>query len=163
MKPMTDSPLPTLGRFIRGAKSRIPINLKNFVIKQLLALGLIALAATTARAGELKKDYFSATKLGAWAEYKVEASDGSKWTSTDERQADDDARVVVEESVKISAGAGAGTESKNIYVLPKGFNLTRDWLSYGKFTEKMTMKFGTTVMPVADATLGAIKRRRRII
>ena len=126
--------------------------------KPLLTLGWIALAATIARAGELKKDYFGATKEGTWAEYKVEASDGSKWTSTDQRQTDDDGRVVVEETVKISTGPGAGTESKNIYVMPKGFDLARDWLSYGKFTEKMTMKFGTTVMPVAEATLEAIKK-----
>jgi len=117
-----------------------------------------AIAATTARAGELKKDYFGATKEGAWAEYKVEASDGSKWTSTDQRQPDEDGQIVVEESVKFTAGAGAGTESKNLYTLPKGFNLTRDWLSYGKFTEKMTMKYGTTVMPVAAATLEVIKK-----
>ncbi len=123
-----------------------------------MTLGLIAIAATTARAGELKKDYFGATIAGAWAEYETEASDGSKWTSTDQRQADDDGHVVVEESVKITAGAGAGTDSKNIYMLPKGFNLTRDWLSYGKFTEKMTMKFGTTVMPVAEGTLEAIRK-----
>jgi hypothetical protein len=126
--------------------------------KQLLTLGLIAIAATTVRAGELKKDYFGATKPGAWAEYKIEASDGSKWTSTDQRQADDDGHVVVEESLKFTAGAGAGTESKNIYVFPQGFNLTRDWLSYAKFTEKMTMKYGATEMPVAATTLDAIKK-----
>ena len=126
--------------------------------KPLLTLGLIAIAATTVRAGELKKDYFGATKPGAWAEYKVEASDGSKWTSTNQRQPDDDGHIVVEESLKFTAGPGVGSESKNIYTMPKGFNLTRDWLSYAKFTEKMTMKYGETVMPVAAPTLEAIKK-----
>src|ERR1700759_5587991 len=96
--------------------------------KQLLTVGLMAVAATTTRAGDFKKDYFGATKEGAWAEYKIDASGDSKWTSTTRRQADDDGRPVIEESLKFTAGPGAGTDSKNIYVFPKSFNLTRDWL-----------------------------------
>ena len=126
--------------------------------KHIMMLGLATTAGAALCAGELKHDYFGATTVGAWAEYSNEASEGQKWISKDQRRSDDDGQTVVEESVKIAAGAGAGTESKNIYTYPKGFNLARDWLSQGRFTEKMTMQFGTTVMPVDAATLGAIKK-----
>ncbi len=115
-------------------------------------------AVVAVRAGELKKDYFGATKPGAWAEYKMESSDGTRSASSSQRNADEDGHVVVVESVKIQAGAGAGTEVKNTFVLPKDFNLARDWLSYGKFTEKMTMKYGEMVMAVDANTLAAIKK-----
>ena len=126
--------------------------------KYMLMIVMIAGVAAVAGAGELKKEYFGATKQGAWATYTLEASDGTKSESSSQRNADEDGHVVVEESVKITAGVGVGTESKNTYMLPKKFNISADWLSYGKFTEKMTMKYGTMVMPVNDTTLAAIKK-----
>jgi hypothetical protein len=126
--------------------------------KHVLFLGLAMAIGLSLHAGDLKKDYFGATKSGAWAEYGNKSSDGQEWTSTDRRQADDGGQIVVEESVRVTAGAGAGTDSKNIYTFPKSFNLAHDWLSEGKFIGKMTMQYGTTVMPVAEATLDAIKK-----
>lgn len=121
------------------------------------SVALIA-AALPLCAGELRKDYFGATTPGAWAEYRLESSDGTKSTSTSRRMADEDGHVVVEEGVKIEAGPGAGADVKNTFVLPKGFNLARDWLSHGKFTEKMTMKYGSVEMPVDATTLEAIRK-----
>ena len=126
--------------------------------KYILMIVLIGAAVTAAPAGELKKDYFVETNPGAWAEYKLETADGIKYLSSSQRNADEDGHVVVEETVKIKTGPGAPMESKNTFVLPKNFNITRDWLSYGKFTEKMKMKTGSVVMPVDATTLDAIKK-----
>jgi hypothetical protein len=126
--------------------------------KYLLLMGLILSLASGASAGELKKDYFLATKPGAWAQYTLVTTDGTKGLSSSQRNPDVDGQVAVEESMKIQAGPGAGTESKNQYVLQKDFNLNRDWLSFGKFAEKMRMKAGSFDMPVDPATLAAIKK-----
>ena len=120
-------------------------------------LALSCCVAIAATAGELKKDYFGATPPGAWAQYDLTSSDGTKSVSSSERKPDEDGRVVIEEAVKIKAGAGAGTESKTFHTMPKGFNLSRDWLSYGVQTEKMTMQYGSVTMPIDATTLAAIK------
>jgi len=119
---------------------------------------LIGAAVTRAPAGELKKDYFVETKPGAWAEYKLQTADGIKYSSSSQRNADEDGHVVIEEIVKIETGPGSPMESKNTFVLPKNFNIARDSLSYGKFTEKMKMQAGSMEMPVDAATLDAIKK-----
>ena len=126
--------------------------------KYLLMLMLIGSAVTSATAGELKKDYFVATNPGAWAEYKLETADGIKYLSSSQRNADEDGQVVVEEIMKIKTGQGAPMESNNTFVLQKHFNIARDWLSYGKFTEKMKMKSGGVEMPVDANTLDVIKK-----
>ncbi|MBI5523670.1 MAG: hypothetical protein HY910_13670 [Desulfarculus sp.] len=126
--------------------------------KYLLLIAFILLAVTGAQAGELQKDYFAATKPGAWATYQLDTSDGTKARSSSQREADQGGQVVVEEVMKIQAGPGAGTESRNIHVLQKDFNLARDWLSFGKFTEKMRMKGRGYDMPVDPATLATIKK-----
>ena len=123
-----------------------------------LIVPLCVAALVAARAGELNKDYFGATTPGTWAEYQLEASGGTKATSSSQRSADADGHVVLDETTKIQAGPGAGSEAKNTLVMPKDFNLARDWLSYGKFTEKMTMKYGELVMPADATTLEAIKK-----
>lgn len=115
------------------------------------------LAALTVSAGDLKKDYFAATPPGAWAQYDLTSSDGGTSTSSSERKPDQEGRVVVESAVKIKTGAGAGAESKTTHTMPKGFNLARDWLSYGVLTEKMVMQYGSVTMPIDAATLDAIK------
>lgn len=126
--------------------------------KYILLIASILLAVTGVQAGELQKDYFAATKPGAWATYSLETADGTKARSSSQREADQGGQVVVEEVMKIQAGPGAGTESKNIHVLQKDFNLARDWLSFGKFTEKMRMKGTGYDMPVDPATLATIKK-----
>jgi len=119
---------------------------------------VLLFAAFGAGAGELKKDYFGATKPGAWVEQALSSPDGSKSTYTSQRLPDEDGHVVLALSVKVIAGAGAGSESKNICVMPVDFNLARDFLSYGKFTEKMTMEFSGMKMPVDNTTLDAIRK-----
>ncbi|HEY8241024.1 MAG TPA: hypothetical protein VIH35_06235 [Kiritimatiellia bacterium] len=121
-------------------------------------LALFLAASASIHAGELKKDYFGATKVGAWVAQELTSTDGAKSTYTSQRLPDDNGQAVVELSVKVLAGPGAGSESKNTITLPKGFNIARDWLSYGKFTEKMTMAYGDTVMPIDGATLDAIRK-----
>ena len=60
--------------------------------------------------------------------------------------------------VKILAGLGEGAESKNICTMPQNFDLFRDGLNYGKFTEKMVMQFGSMSMPVDETTLEHIRK-----
>jgi hypothetical protein len=124
----------------------------------MLMVSMVTATFVISYAGELKKDYFGATTPGTWAEYQLEASGGTKATSSSQRTADADGHVVLEETTKIQAGPGAGSESKNTLVMPQDFNLARDCLSYGKFTEKMTMKYGDMVMPADATTLEAIKK-----
>lgn len=124
----------------------------------ILTVVLIGTLVTAGRAGELQKEYFAATPPGAWAQYMLVAGDGSKYLSSSQRNADEDGRVVVEESMKGQTGAGAGTESQNVYRMQKQFNIARDWLSYGQFTEKMTMKAGGAEIPIDAATLDTIKK-----
>jgi len=124
----------------------------------ILAMILIGSLVTAGQAGELQKEYFAATPPGAWAQYMLEAGDGSKYLSSSQRNADMDGRVVVEESMKGQSGAVTGTESQNIYLLQKDFKLANDWLSFGKFTEKMTMKAGDADIPIDATTLDAIKK-----
>jgi len=113
--------------------------------------------SSLAYAGELKKDYFGATKPGDWITQELSSPDGSRSTYISTRLPDEDGRVVVELSVKVLKGPGEGSESKNTVHLPSDFNFARDWLSYGKFTEKMSMEYSGTVMPIDDTTLAAIR------
>jgi hypothetical protein len=126
--------------------------------KHLILLVFLAATLSAAHAGELQKDYFMATPPGAWAEYRMEIADGTKFQSTSQRNADENGRIILEEAIKFQAGAGKGTESKTTYVLPQNFNIGKDWLSYGKFTEKMSMKTAGIEMPVDPTTLEAIKK-----
>jgi len=107
--------------------------------------------------GELKKDYFGATKPGDWISQELTSHDGSKSSYLSQRLPDEDGRAVVELTIKALAGAGEGSESKNIVHMPGDFNFARDWLSYGKFTEKMSMEYSGMVMPIDDATLEIIR------
>jgi hypothetical protein len=125
--------------------------------KCILMVVLLGVSVTVALAGELQKKYFVATKPGTWAEYSLEAA-GVKYSSSSQRNADENGHVVIEETVKVQTGPGSGTESKNTFVLPKDFNIADDLLSYGKFTEKMSMKAGSVEMPIDATTLAAIKK-----
>ena len=128
--------------------------MKTFI----LAVILIGSMVMVGQAGELQKEYFAATPPGAWAQYMLEAGDGSKYLSSSQRNPDQDGRVVVEESIKGQSGAAPGTESQNIYLFQQDFKLAHDWLSFGKFTEKMTMKTGGAEIPIDATTLDAIKK-----
>ncbi len=111
----------------------------------------------SASAGDLKKSYFGATKEGAWSQYDLTTKDGTVSVYSYERKPDENGRAVLELEVKTTAGAGAGSESTMTYTMPMGFDLARDGLSYGKFTEKMTMQYGEMVMPVDASTLAVIR------
>lgn len=113
------------------------------------------------RAGELKQRYHDATPPGAWSQYHLTAKDGTVATYSYERKADDHGQVVLELEVKTTAGAGAGSSSTMTYTMPKGFDLGRDGLSYGRFTEKMTMQYGDMVMPVDANTLEVIRNAEK--
>lgn len=103
------------------------------------------------------KEYFGATRPGDWVEQDLTTPDGSRITYITKRLADDDGRVVVETTTKVIAGPGEGSESKSLNTFPADFNFARDWLSNGKFTEKMSMDYGGMVMPIDDATLKIIR------
>ena len=126
----------------------------------LLAAAFVGLAiwdTSIVRAGELEKAYFESTKPGSWAAYVLTSPDGSKSEFTYERQKDDAGRVVLEVRCKVLAGPGADSISKNIYFLTPGFDFARKGLSYGKFTEKLVMKYESIEMPADDATLKVIR------
>lgn len=123
-----------------------------------LSAFLLASSFSAARGGELQKPYFAATKPGAWSEYLLTTTDGAKSSFTYERQPDDEGRVVIEVQVRILAGPGQDSQSKVLYTLAKNFDLDRDGLSYGKFTEKMaTSAGGGPKMNVDAETLGMIR------
>lgn len=128
----------------------------NFVGRFVLTALVLGLAS--AHGAALKKDYFAASTPGAWAAYTVTFTGGGKSTQHTQRLPDEDGHIVVAESVKVLAGSGAGAESKNISTLPKDFAIARDWLSHGKFTEKMKMEFSGTQMTVDENTLAAIRK-----
>ncbi len=123
-----------------------------------IVAGVFFVGLSIARGGELKKNYFDATKPGSWVEYLQTSPDGAQSRFTYQRLADEDEHVVLQMAVKILAGPGQGSESKNLYTMSKDFVLARDGLSYNKLAEKMTMMFGTTVMPVDPATLESIRQ-----
>src|SRR5437899_276967 len=87
--------------------------------------------AISAWGGDLNKNYFAATKVGAWSEYSLTSPDGSKSAFSYQRNADDDGHPVLELAVKILAGPGKDSKSKTGYILPRGFNFERDGLNYG--------------------------------
>jgi len=119
---------------------------------------LLLLLGMPAWGGDLNKNYFGATKVGAWSEYSLTSPDGSKSVFSYQRNADDDGHPLLEVGVKILAGPGKDSKSKTGYVLPRGFNFERDALNYGRFAEKMTMKYGDTEMTVDANTLEAIRQ-----
>ena len=130
-------------------------------LRPLRLMLVLLVVATSAWAGDLSKNYFGATKPGAWAEYLLTSPDGSKSTFAYQRNADADGHPVIELGVKILAGPGKDTTSKTGYVLPHDFNFERDGLNYGRFTEKMTMEYGGNVMPVDAKTLEMIKQQTK--
>ena len=121
-------------------------------------VGAILFVSTAAVwSGELRKSYFQATRPGAWSTYLLTSGDDSKSTFTYQRRPNDDGQIVLELVVKVLAGPGKGSASKNSYVMPRGFNLDRDGLSFGKFIEKMSMSSSGMEMTVDKATLDQIR------
>lgn len=121
---------------------------------------LVALIAT-ARSGELRRSYFEATKPGAWSEYLLSSGDDSKSTFVYQRQPDDNGHIVIGLTVKILAGPGKDSKSKNTYFMPRNFNLARNGLSFGKFIERMSMSSGGLEMTVDNETLDQIRRAEK--
>jgi hypothetical protein len=130
----------------------LPKSAWRWVLLSFLSLAL------SARGGDLSKNYFGATKVGAWSEYMLTSPDGSKSAFSYQRNADDDGHPVLELAVKVIAGPGKDSKSKTGYILPHGFNFERDGLNYGRFAERMTMNYGGTEMPVDANTLEAIRQ-----
>lgn len=121
------------------------------------ALALV-ISIPSAWAGDLNKNYFGATKPGAWSEYTLTSPDGSKAAYSYQRGADSDGQPVIELEVKILAGPGKDTKSKTNYFMPRDFNFERDGLNYGRLAAKMTMNYGGTEMAVDPKTLEMIKQ-----
>lgn len=133
----------------------------NMMRWQFLGLGCVVLLAAGARAGEFKTDYFAGTAQGAWSQYTLTAKDGTVSTYSYERKPDADGQAVLELEVKTTGGVAAGSESTMTYTMPKGFDLAKNGMSYGKFTEKMLMKYGEMEMPVDAATLEIIRKAEK--
>ena len=128
--------------------------MRGFLLLAVLLVSSIRLAGA---AGGLAQDYFAATEPGAWAQLELAAADGSKIAYTYTRRADEEGRIVLEVHTRSLEGPAAGSEGTSIYTMPAGFDLARDGLSYGRFAEKLVMKYGDMEMPVDDATLAAIR------
>lgn len=133
----------------------------NVIRRLSFGLGCAVLLAGGARAGDFKADYYAGTPQGGWSQYTLTAKDGTVSTYSYERKSDADGQAVLELEIKTTAGAAAGSESTMTYILPKGFDLARNGMSYGKFTEKMLMKYGEMEMPVDDATLEIIRKAEK--
>lgn len=118
----------------------------------------VFLSLVSASGDDLKKPYFTGTTPGAWSEYLLASPDGSKSSFSYERGADDAGRAVIDMQCKILAGPGKDSVSKLTYTLPEKFDLNRDGLSYGKYTEKMVMHVNGADMPVDEATLEVIRK-----
>lgn len=131
-------------------------------MKRQLLIGMACvLCATGARGGDFRADYFAGTGPGGWSQYTLTARDGTVATYTYERKPDADGRVVLELEVKTTGGVAAGSESTMTYTMPKGFDLAKNGMSYGTFTEKMIMKYGEMEMPVDEATLAVIRKAEK--
>ena len=117
--------------------------------------------AVSARAGDFKADYYAGTPEGGWSQYALTTQDGTAATYTYTRRADADGQAVLELDVKTTAGVAAGSASTMTYTMPKGFNLAKNGIVYGKFIDKMTMKYGEVEMPVDAATLEVIRKAEK--
>jgi hypothetical protein len=122
---------------------------------------VLFVSVAVAWSGELRKSYFQATKPGAWSAYLLTSGDASKSTFTYQRRPDDNGQIVIELTVKLLSGRGKDSASRNSYLMPRGFNLERDGLSFGKFIEKMSMSSSGMEMTVDDATLDQIRRAEK--
>ena len=114
-----------------------------------------------ARAGELRKSYFEATRPGAWSEYALTSGTRPKVTFRYQRQRDADGKVVIELTVTTLIEPGKNSKSKNCYTMSRKFNLGRDGLSFGKFIEKMSMSSSGMEMQVDDSTLNQIRQAEK--
>jgi hypothetical protein len=131
--------------------------MKRVCFSVLLFLFVAMVIAFPVRAGDLNKDYFGATKPGAWAEFMLVSPDGTKADYVYQRGADIDGHPTITLSVKIIAGTGKDSKSKTGYILPRGFDFGHEGLNYGRFTEKMTMDYNGNEMVVDDKTVTLIK------
>lgn len=102
-----------------------------------LCLLILLVSAGSGVAGQLKKSYFAATKVGTWAQYKQSSSNGSSMTTTDMRLADADGRIVIEHMIHVNEGPGKGTTSSTLSVLEPGFDLDSNLISSGTATQAM--------------------------
>lgn len=96
--------------------------------------------AVPARAGELKKPYFGATRPGSWAKQEMRAKDIGVSEYTYRRLPDAGGRVRLELAMRVVSGVGAGASSSMVHTLSKDFDLAQDGLDYGRFTEALTMQ-----------------------
>ncbi|MFN7972781.1 MAG: hypothetical protein U0166_10605 [Acidobacteriota bacterium] len=120
------------------------------------AATLIALlVATSGWAGELTKAYFSATTAGTWARYQMKTEGVGTATYTYHRLADDGGRMKMVLDVVFVTGASEGSWSKSTYVLSKKFDVARDFMDYGQFTEELVLEAPGSGKLVQDA--GTIK------
>ncbi len=122
---------------------------------------VLFVSVAVAWSGELRKSYFQATKPGAWSAYLLTSGDDSKSTFIYQRRPDDNGQIVIELTVKLLSGPGKDSSSRNSYLMPRGFNLERDGLSFGKFIKKMSMSSRGMEMTVDDATLDQIRRAEK--
>ena len=124
-----------------------------FLITMLIAMFVLLL--TPADAGELQKQYFTATKPGSWVIVEATYDTGGKNVYTYSRLDDNQGRAVIEFELNVKAGPGAGTTSNQLFVVEEGFDVTKDALSYMKALQAMVVLAGDYVSasppPVIDA------------
>lgn len=133
----------------------------NVIRRLSFGLGCAVVLAGGAQAGDFKADYYAGTPQGSWSQYTLTARDGTAATYSYTRRADEDGQAVLELEVKTTAGVAAGSESTMTYTMPRGFDLAKNGISYGKFIEKMIMKYGEMEMPVDAATLEIIRKAEK--
>src|SRR6187402_2580631 len=107
------------------------MNLRPLRVTWLFLPVLLSVFLAPLSADELKKSYYAKTSPGAWSEYLLTASDGSKTSLTYERQANRDGKPIIQTQIKMLEGPSKGTKWEVYYTLPQGFDFDRDGLNYG--------------------------------
>lgn len=127
-------------------------------MKRPRALPLVLVLATLpVAAGELTKPYFGATAPGTWTRYAMEAEKVDPYSYTYRRLPDVDGKARIEISV-VFTGQMAGSWSKSVYTLAKGFDPARDMLSHAKFLDAVVLEAkGMGAMPQPAETVKAIR------
>lgn len=121
-----------------------------------IALTALVMSASPSAAGDLQKPYFGATPPGSWvtSESSHQMSDGTKsrHVSTYTRLADRDGRVLIELELDVVEGPGAGTTTRQLYVMGPGFDLAQNRLSFGKWLEAIVIQSGdmTPIVQTGD-------------
>lgn len=127
-----------------------------------LIVVLLSLTVPQLQADTLQKPYFAATDPGTWAKYESswEMPDGMAGTNiyTYIRASDSGDRVRIEFDTETLAGPGAGMTTRQLFIMEPGFDLAKNFLNHGKFTQASIAQSGDGPPSLTQANVLAIIR-----